>query len=337
MAKNQPKISVIIPVFNASKFLSKCVNSVICQSHKALEIILIDDGSTDCSGKICDNFAKTDNRIVVLHKANGGLSSARNAGLGIATGELIAFVDSDDYLEPNMLEALLNSLFKNGSDIAICSFVMETETGEPYATTPPLENKTYSKAEALELLAEPRQDRYAVAWNKLYRKKLFEGLRYPEGKIHEDQWLAHKLFFEAEKVSTISNVLYHYVVHTGSIMQASNPIRHLDDIDALFDRIEFFKSHNLEYLTAGVEKTMFTLFAFYREKFWGYEKFTLAELKMIYRYGKKCKKCFKNIKKSKKYSKSEKNMRFRVYNFSPLERLKLFYKNKLKVAKWKKI
>ena len=337
MAKNQPKVSVIIPVFNTSKFLKKCVNSVLKQTYKNLEVFLIDDGSTDNSGILCDDFAKTDKRVVTIHKQNGGLSPARNVGLGIATGEFIAFVDSDDFIEPTMIEVLLNNIIKAGSDISICSFAMETETGKPYADTPPLKNETYSKFEALALLNETRQDRFTVAWNKLYKKELFDGLRYPENKIHEDQWTIHKLFFKTSKVSAIEDVLYHYVVHEGSIMQAKNPIKHFDDIDALFDRIEFYKTNNLKELIPGVFKTMSELFAFYREKIWGYENFTLAELNKIYGYGKKCKKYLKNTAKTEKYSKEKTKEISKAFNFSFVDKLKLFYKNKLKVKKWKKI
>lgn len=337
MAKNQPKISVIIPVFNTSKFLNKCVNSVLKQTYKNLEVVLIDDGSTDNSGILCDDFAKADKRVVTIHKQNGGLSSARNVGLDTATGEFIAFVDSDDFVEPTMIEVLLNNIIKAGSDISICSFAMETETGKPYADTPPLKNETFSKSEALALLNEPRQDRFTVAWNKLYRKRLFDNLRYPEGKIHEDQWLAHKLFFKAGKVSTITDKLYHYVVHEGSIMQSSNPIKHFDDIDALFDRIEFYKTNNLKELITGVFKTMSELFAFYREKIWAYENFTFSELNHIYTYGKKCKKYLKNTAKTEKYSKEKTKEISKAFNFSFVDKLKLFYKNKLKVKKWKKI
>ena len=314
--EKQHKISVIIPVFNSLKWLEKCVTSVLNQTYKNLEIILVDDGSTDGSEKLCDDYAKKDKRVVVVHQKNGGLSAARNTGLEKASGDFVAFADSDDYLETNMLEKLHSSLLEKEADIVICGFVMEDESGKEYADTPALENKTFSSAEALELLTLPRQDRFVVAWNKLYKKELFKFTRFPVGKIHEDQWVAHKLFFTASKVATIQDELYHYVIHASSIMQASNPIRHFDDIDALFDRIQFYKSKNLSSLAAGVEKTMFNLFAFYREKVWAYENFTLAELKKVYAYGKKCKKYLKNTAKINKYSKNEIKEHLKVYNFS---------------------
>ena len=337
MTKQKPTISVIIPVFNTTKFLKKCVDSVINQTYKNLEIILVDDGSTDGSEKICDDYSKIDNRVIVVHKQNGGLSSARNTGLEKASGEFVAFADSDDYLQENMIEKLVDTEEQTQADIVICGFVMENEAGENYASTPALKNETYTKREALELLNQPRQDRYTVAWNKLYKASLFEDIKYPEGKIHEDQWTIHKLFFKASKVSAIEDVLYHYVVHEGSIMQAKNPIKHFDDIDALFERIEFYKTNNLKELIPGVFETMSELFAFYREKIWGYENFTLAELNKIYGYGKKCKKCLKNTAKTEKYSKNQLKSLIKAYSFSFLDKLKLFYKNKLKVKRWKKI
>lgn len=336
--KNQT-ISVIIPVFNTGAFLNKCVESVASQTYRHLEIILIDDGSTDGSENLCDLWASKDSRIKVIHKPNGGLSSARNAGLDVASGEFVAFVDSDDFLEPNMFETLFTARAKADADIVLCSFSMENESGEPYATTPPISNLTLSGVKALELLNQPRQDRFVVAWNKLFTRKLFDDIRFPEGKIHEDQWIAHKLFFEAKTIKAIPGELYHYVVHENSIMQLKNPIKHFDDIDALFDRVQFYQNNNLKHLVAGVENTMCELFGFYKQKMFSFGAFNKNELKTIKIYANKCYAFFKKCKMSRKYSKNERKLRKNTYKFSFLEKIKLKHGNKIKqkVTKWKKI
>lgn len=321
------KVSVIIPVFNTSNFLNKCLQSVLKQTYTNLEIICVNDGSTDDSQQKCEHYANQDKRIVVVNKENGGLSSARNAGLKIATGKFIIFIDSDDFVEPNMIEKLVDIQLKTNCDICICSFLMETEKGAIYAETPTLENKTYCNAEAMQLLNQPRQDRFVVSWNKLYKKELFNEIEFPVGKIHEDQWIAHKLFYASKIISTCSDKLYHYIIHDNSIMQSSNPIKHFDDIDALFDRIKFYQSKSLHSLIEGTILTMCSVFSFYREKIWAYENFKLNELKNIF------KQCKTYVKQLKTLSANEEKIK--IFKFCFLDKLKLFYKNKLKVKKWK--
>ncbi len=335
MEEKTPKISVIVPIFNSLNWLDKCIFSIVNQTYKNLEIILIDDGSNDGSSNLCDTYAKKDERIIVIHKSNEGLSLARNAGLKIATGEFVLFADSDDYLEDNMLEKLILSQKQDNADMVICGFIMEDELGNKYADTPELENKTYSNKEALKLLNLNRQDRFVVAWNKLYKRNLFEDIQYPKGKIHEDQWVAHKLFFKSNKITTIQPSLYHYVIHKDSIMNASNPLKHFDDIDALFDRIEFYKNNKLYDLIDGVFNVMYNLFSFYREKIFAYKNFTFAELNKIYSYGNKCKKLLKRNIKHINFSKNTVRKSLKIYSFSFIEKLKLFYKNILKVKNGK--
>lgn len=339
MSATNAMISVIVPVFNVKKHLQKCFSSIACQTHKNLQVIVVDDGSFDGSENICDQWAKTDSRFVVLHKKNGGLSSARNAGLDFAKGEFVLFVDSDDFVEPNMVEKLAKLQVKTKADICVCLFSMETESGETYADVPKFETKSCSGVEALNLLSQPRQDRFVVAWNKLYKKELFDGVRFPLGKIHEDQWTIHELFFRANKVSFVSDKLYHYVIHEGSVSRNKNPIKHLDDMEALFARVEFLKKNKLDEIVFDVENTMLELFGFYREQFFGYQDFLFKEMMAIAKCGKDCFKFFKQKAKKLNLSKSEILKRKQTYLFSAKQKLKLMWGNKIKsrLKKWKKI
>ena len=328
-------ISVIVPVFNVEKYLNKCLSSVVCQTHKNLEIILIDDGSTDSSGKLCDEWALKDSRIKVVHKQNGGLSSARNEGLNIATGNFIAFVDSDDHIEPDMIETLLKNLRANDSDICICSFVMEDEQGEIVSDCKPLISQTSPGKEALKWLSEPRQDRYCVAWNKLYKKELFDEIRFPLGLIHEDQWIAHYVFFNAKKITCIPDVLYHYLIRSNSIMQASNPMKHFSDIDAILDRISFYEQNSLTHLLLGVEKTMFDLFKFYLKKCFNFQNFSRKEFKQLKLYANTCFDFFKECleKNPEQYTAQDITERKQIYKFSFKDHINLRFGKKLRSTK----
>lgn len=184
--ENKPLISVIVPVYNVQKYVRKSVESILQQTYKNLEIILVDDGSTDESGKICDTLARSDNRVTVIHKKNGGLSDARNAGLDRATGELIGFVDSDDYIEKNMYEVLEERMRINEADISCCGrYVVQESDGTktPYFILD--REQILSPCQAIgKLLIWDGCD--SAAWDKLYKVKLFKGRRYPFGVLHED-------------------------------------------------------------------------------------------------------------------------------------------------------
>ena len=337
MSESKPKISVIVPVFNVKKHLQKCFLSIANQTYENLEVLVVDDGSFDGSEKVCDQWAEKDKRFVVIHKTNGGLSSARNVGLEKAKGEFVLFVDSDDFVEPNMIEKLVKAQTKAKAEICACLFSMETEAGETYADVPKFETKSCTGIESLKFLNQPRQDRYVVAWNKLYKKELFDDIKFPLGKIHEDQWTIHELFFKAKKVAFVSDELYHYVIHEGSLSRNKNPIKHLDDIDALFSRVEFLKNKGFEELSFDVENAMFDLFGFYREQFFAYQNFTFKELSKIVASGKACFKFFKANKNKKR--KQELKKRKQIYTFSIKQKLKLMWGNKIKsrLKKWKKI
>ena len=211
----EPKISVIVPVYKVEPYLRKCLDSIVNQTYRNLEIILVDDGSPDNCGAICDEYAAKDQRVRVIHKANGGLSSARNAALEIATGAYIGFVDSDDWIEVKMFEVLLSGLQTAGADISVCGHYEEYKSHRKEFTWP--KQLVLDKERALEKLLQNDQMKNLV-WDKLFCRNLFDNIRFPEGKTFEDMAIMHWLFLQAEKVVCLPNALYHYLQRSGSIV-----------------------------------------------------------------------------------------------------------------------
>ena len=255
-------ISVIVPVYKVERYLQRCLNSILCQTYTDLEIILIDDGSPDQCGEICDIFANKDKRIRTVHKINGGLSEARNTGLDIATGKYIVFVDSDDYIESNMIEKLYLAFTDYDADMSICNFKMVDENGHLLANKEHsiiLSNEVITGNEALLRLATPGNVSYVVAWNKMYSKVLFNDVRFPQGKIHEDEFVSHHLLGKCRKVACITDVGYNYVQRGGSIMATENLNARLDKAEALIDRAVYLDSKGLRdkastiYYDVGME------------------------------------------------------------------------------------
>lgn len=240
-----PKISVIVPVYKVEDFLHRCVQSILSQTHKDLEVILVDDGSPDGCPAICDAYAEKDPRVKVIHKQNGGLSDARNAGLDIATGEYIGFVDSDDLIEPDMYAVLLAALEQQGADMAICNYVPVDEqnnTGPQALAGLPLGEGVLSRDQLLEKLGRESlmHAGYVTAWSKLYKRSLFEGLRFPKGRVHEDEFTVHHIAARCSRIATVASPLYRYVQRAGSIMNNGVTVKKLDAVYALHDRYKFF-------------------------------------------------------------------------------------------------
>ncbi|MBE5958646.1 MAG: glycosyltransferase family 2 protein [Lachnospiraceae bacterium] len=246
---SKPIISIIVPVYKVEKYLNKCVDSVLNQTFTDFELILVDDGSPDKCPKICDDYAQKDNRIVVIHKKNGGLSDARNSGLEIAKGEFIAFLDSDDYAASDMYEKLYKQITENNADMAICNYihVEETEDGikelEKYQVPC---NKSYNREQFIEELLKEHGGYFVPVWNKLYRKYLFEGLRFPKGKINEDEFVIHHIVQKCNKIICISDKLHYYLHREGSIMTNNNWVKRMDYGEALIDRYHFAKKNKYE-------------------------------------------------------------------------------------------
>ena len=232
-------ISIIVPIYKTEKYLPRCIESILAQTYKNIELILVDDGSPDDSGKICDDYAKKDARIKVVHKENGGLSSARNAGLDVATGDLISFVDSDDFVSSAMMQTMLEKLQAEQADLCICGFQYTDESGAFLSqnTEGVITDGVMDRKAAFERL----DGHYVIVWNKLYKIELFADLRFAVGRIHEDEFIMHHVFGKCNRIVTVSDRLYFYVQQPGSIMNASFNIRRLDGARALYDRYLFFK------------------------------------------------------------------------------------------------
>lgn len=236
-----PKISVIVPIFRVEAFLEKCVDSIRNQTYKNLEIILVDDSSDDGCPALCDEYAKQDERIKVIHQKNGGLSAARNSGLKIATGEYVGFVDSDDYIEPQMYERLVDTMMKQDVSLAICAYDYvtvdgEKMVGEEYES--PLTDGLYDGKELLAKTIEKNGWFYVTAWNKLYKKEVWDNMFFEDGKVHEDEFVVHKVLLKCKQVAVVSDVLYHYLQNDKSIMHTGYSIKRLDRVEALLNRFE---------------------------------------------------------------------------------------------------
>lgn len=244
-------ISVIVPVYNVEKYLSKCIDSILEQTYKNLEIILIDDGSTDNSGLICDKYAEKDTRIKVIHKKNGGLSDARNKGIEASTGKYIMFVDSDDYIKNTMISAMYNHIISDNTDMVICRFVHVDENGsviKNFSSMPPYENIVISSDDILKWFSKENVLYFIVACCKLYKSQLWNDIRFPVGKIYEDEFVAHHIMGKCKQVSVIAEAYYYYLQHSGSITNSKITIKHFDAVEAFLNRSEYFlkRKMNLE-------------------------------------------------------------------------------------------
>ena len=232
-------ISVIVPVYKVEPYLDRCVQSIVDQIYKNIEIILVDDGSPDNCPAMCDSWAKRDSRIKVVHKTNGGLSDARNVGMSVATGEYIAFVDSDDWIHHRYLEYLWSGLVDSGAQLAACD-IKETDSLSEMdlpEQDPPL--CVYTPEEAMTYLAHGEKIR-AVAWNKLYKKELIRNEAFPVGKLHEDEFFTYRIIDKCSVLAYVDVPLYYYFQREGSIM-SENTIRHLDALEAYCERQAFFR------------------------------------------------------------------------------------------------
>ena len=227
--KNNPLISVIVPIYNTSKYLPRCLNSIINQTYKNLEIICINDGSTDSSLSILQNYAQKDSRIKITTQKNAGLSAARNTGITKSTGKYITFVDSDDEISHNMLEKLLVSLQKNDTDISVCSFKEIYPDGEITHFNKVSSAQTYTTEQALKAMLQ-EQGFMLSATMKLFPTTYFKNIQFPIGKLHEDIGTTYKLIMRAHRVTFVPEELYFYHHHGESITSKKFDERKLDII-----------------------------------------------------------------------------------------------------------
>lgn len=255
-------ITIVVPIYNVENYLHRCVDSIVNQTYKSLEIILVNDGSPDSCGKICDEYAKLDERVKVIHKKNGGLSDARNAGIDIAQGEYISFVDSDDWIDEDYIKKLYQLLENTNSDISVCNFI-RTSTEKIQIDNSKEIIYEYSNVDALEQFVDKFYVQMVIACGKLYKRKLFREIRFPVGRIHEDEFTTYKLIYNAKKVVFTTSQLFFYWQREDSIMGAGFNISHkLHVIDAFSERAQFFKKVGLEDLS---NKTYCALFFIYMD------------------------------------------------------------------------
>lgn len=241
-------VSVIVPVYKVEQYLEDCMKSILCQTYKKIEIILVDDGSPDHCPELCDKYARKDERVRVIHKKNGGLSDARNTGLENAKGDYICFIDSDDAIHPQMIEILYNQITKTNADISICNYFKGELTPKNWDNIYVSEKLvSMDKQSALNAIYESNDKSIlmTIAWNKLYKKELFENIRYPQNRIHEDEFTTYQLLYLANRTVFIDENLYFYRQREGSIMDMAR-----DKVSEMFyfariEQIKFFKHQKL--------------------------------------------------------------------------------------------
>lgn len=259
-------VSVIVPVFNVENFIDVCVESLIKQSYSNIEIILVDDGSTDSSARLCDKWATVDTRIKVIHQANGGLSAARNTGLNHAAGEYICFVDSDDFVQEDYVKCMVDAIEDTGAEVAFCDVVTSRW---PALVSSITSNRILDAAECRRWLDNLISREYAlmvVSWNKLYKKELFENNRFEEGRLHEDEFMINKLIFSIEKMVYVPLEEYVYRMNSSGITGKENEynIAHLDAIDAYADRIDVsLENNDIGFAKNTLRNTLYKLADYY--------------------------------------------------------------------------
>ena len=274
-----PKISIIVPVYNVEKYLRKCVDSILNQTFKDFELILVDDGSIDTSGKICDEYNLKDNRIKVIHKENGGLSSARNAGLDIAQGEYIGFVDSDDWIELDMYEELYKICKENDTDVGIvginyggASEKKKSKKIEIYSNKLILDDLVYNKGKEITW----------PAWNKLWLKKVIGESRFKEGRIYEDGLFLYSLSSKIKKVAKIDYEAYNYRMDNESITRSKISKKQVDFLYNTLDIYKFLPSPYKEemFIRDLIRYTEYILLEMIKQK--NINKDIIKEIKKFY-------------------------------------------------------
>ena len=320
-------ISIVVPIYNVEKYLKRCIDSIINQTYKNIEIILVDDGSTDKGPSICDSYKKKDKRIKVIHKKNGGISDARNEGIKITTGSYLMFIDSDDYIDSNMIEELYKNIIKTKADIVICDFVRFDE-----------EKETFNKYSKKKFIVEEK-DKYnylfneyriptVVQWNKLFKKEVFKDIEYKKGKINEDEFIVCSELNNAKRISYYLEPFYHYYQRNNSIMGSYNINRFETIFEAYDSQINFFKNKSMDNEIINTKLVMFeaiTYFLYMANK----SNMTKKSLK---KYIKKTKSIAKEvlIKYRSNFS-LKKQLRFFVYILSPsIYNYIVYNKNRIK-------
>lgn len=277
-----PRLSIIVPIYNVEKYLSRCIESILNQTFKDFELILVNDGSTDNCKEICEKYKRMDSRIIVANKKNGGLSSARNLGIDISKGDYIGFVDSDDFIDVHMYEILLNTINAYDSDIVICDYYKVNEYDikkyeKMKSNNKDIKVENINNIDVIERIIT-RDIKIVVAWNKIYKRSLFDNLRYKEGVICEDEFLAHRIFYKCNKVSIINQKLYYYIQRKGSIINSPFSSKDFDKIYAIKDRVDFLNEKKITNLIDKAEKSFMDYFVW--NYFTGYQRLENIEYEL---------------------------------------------------------
>lgn len=248
-----PQISVIVPVYKVEKYIHRCVDSILAQTFTGFELILVDDGSPDNCGAICDEYATKDSRVVVIHQENGGLSAARNAGIdwvfGHSDSQWLTFVDSDDWVHPKYLELLFRAVRDTETGVSICRY-LETDGAEPDTSAP----FPAPSVREVETFFVEHTTNATVAWGKLYAKECFQTIRYPVGKIHEDEYVTYRILFQFEQIAFVPSPLYCYFINPEGITKRPWTPKRLDAIEAFLEQKYYFKESGLGHAYAMAEK-----------------------------------------------------------------------------------
>lgn len=255
-------ISIIVPIYNVEKYIVRCVDSIINQTYVNTEIILVDDGSPDKCGSICDEYQRRDHRVIVIHKPNGGLSDARNYGINVASGKYITFIDSDDWVTNDYLEKLYNLLIDQKADISICNHQRVYSIDSNIIKEKKITIYEFTNIEALNYLTDSSlYIQMIVSWGKLYKTELFKYVMFPVGKIHEDEFTTYKLYYFSKKIVYTNEPLLYYLQRNDSIMGRGFNIKsRLHKIEAFEERIKFYEHENLLDLALKTYRTLFILY-----------------------------------------------------------------------------
>ena len=323
-------ISVIVPVYNVENYIEKCIKSILNQTYSNLEIILIDDGSKDSSGKICDKYAKIDNRIKVIHKKNEGQSIARNVGLKIAKGKFIGFVDSDDYIDDNMFEKLYKAIIDNKADISVCD-IMHIKGKKNIKLEEHKLLEVYDRIGAIKQLLCNYITNYV--YNKLYKREIWSKIKFPKGKLMEDMDVMYRLFEKANKIVCTNEAKYYYVWRNNSSIAKIDKNITCNLKDIVNRRYEYLKSNEPELIDLLNIDKMINIIQYHYNLSYAEER----EEYFSKEYSKEYNFFLKNFKKYKDKILSEGNFRKKLEIIMLFKNRKIYYDYTIMKKKMKKI
>lgn len=253
----KPLLSVIVPIYNVEQYLEQCIQSIVNQTYTELEIILVDDGSPDNCPLMCDLWAEKDKRIKVVHKINGGLSDARNAGMEFATGEYVAFLDSDDWIDESYYEILITEMLRNHCDIASGSYKIISSRASDEVLNIDSQVKIIGSYEAMEKLIDDSVINHVV-WNKIYKRNLIKDIPFEKGKYHEDVFWSYQVIGKAEKIVVVDYKGYYYYQRPDSIMGTGFSLKRLDVVEAKINRLKYLEENYPDLYVKGKVALNFT-------------------------------------------------------------------------------